>query len=475
MSPFPMSRREMLARCGVGMGLLGLTQLMGDAGLLTARAGAVDPINPLAPRPPHFPAKAKRVVHIFANGGPSQVDTFDPKPTLQEYAGKPLPTANLRTERKTGTALPSPFKFQKYGQSGLEVSELFAHTAKHIDDICVIRSMHADVPNHEPSFMLMNTGEARLIRPSVGSWVTYGLGTENQNLPGFITMCPGGYPLLESQNWQSGFLPGVFQGTYIDTKHTDPEKLVEFIRNKTAPGDQRKQLDLLGRLNRMHQESRPNDPQLEARIQSFELAYRMQSEATDAFDVGKEPKQVLDAYGPGEQARSLLLARRLVERGVRFVQVAHGPVQPWDSHENIDKEHKRLAGQCDRAISALITDLKRLGLFESTLIVWGGEFGRTPVVELPTPGNAKTATGRDHNHWGFTVWLAGGGVKGGQAVGATDEFGFRAVENPVHVHDLHATILHLLGFDHEKFTYRYAGRDFRLTDVHGRVVKEVLA
>jgi arylsulfatase A-like enzyme len=288
-------------------------------------------------------------------------------------------------------------------------------------------------------------------------------------------MCPGGYPLLESQNWQSGFLPGVFQGTYIDTKHTDPEKLVEFIHNKTAPGDQRRQLDLLGRLNKMHQESRPNDPQLEARIQSFELAYRMQSEATDAFDVSKEPKHVLDAYGPGEQARSLLLSRRLVERGVRFVQVAHGPVQPWDSHENIDKEHRKLANQCDRAIAALIADLKRLGLFESTLIIWGGEFGRTPVVELPTPGNAKTATGRDHNHWGFTVWLAGGGVKGGQAVGATDEFGFKAVENPVHVHDLHATILHLLGFDHEKFTYRYAGRDFRLTDVHGRVVTEVLA
>ncbi|MDB5313698.1 MAG: hypothetical protein JWO38_7900 [Gemmataceae bacterium] len=468
----PISRREMLARCGMGMGLLGLAPLLAD----TARAAA-DPINPLAPRPPHFPGKAKRVIHIFANGGPSQVDTFDPKPALAKYAGKPLPAANLRTERRTGAAFPSPFKFQKYGKSGLEVSELFSNTAKHIDDICVIRSMHADVPNHEPSFLLMNTGEARLIRPSVGSWVAYGLGTENQNLPGFITMCPAGMPLLESQNWQAGFLPGVFQGTYIDTKHTDVEKLVEHVRSKTTPpADQRRQLDLLARLNAAHQAARPDDPQLEARIRSFELAYRMQTEAAEAFDVTREPKHVLEAYGPGEQARSLLLARRLVERGVRFVQVSHGPVQPWDSHDDLEVEHRRLAGQVDRAIGALISDLKRLGLFESTLIVWGGEFGRTPVVELPTPGsNAGKVNGRDHNHWGFTVWMAGGGVKGGQAVGATDEFGFKAVENPVHVHDLHATMLHLLGFDHEKFTFRYAGRDFRLTDVHGRVVKEVLA
>jgi hypothetical protein len=468
----PFSRREMLTRCGVGMGLIGLTQVLSDARLL-----AVDPVNPLAPREPHFPAKAKRVIHIFANGGPSQVDTFDPKPLLEKYAGKPLPMENLRTERRTGAAFPSPFKFKKYGESGIEVSELFAHTAEHIDDICVIRSMHADVPNHEPSFMLMNTGEARLVRPSLGSWVTYGLGTENQNLPGYVAMCPGGMPLLESQNWQSAFLPGIFQGTYVDTKHTDPEKLIENIRNRYAPGiNQRRQLDLLQRLNQMHQSARDADPQLEARIQSFELAYRMQSEATDAFDVSKEPKHIREAYGPGDQARTLLIARRLIERGVRFVQISHAPVQPWDSHDDLEIQHRRLAGQVDKAIAALISDLKRLGLFDSTLIVWGGEFGRTPVVELPTPGsNAGKINGRDHNHWGFSVWLAGGGVKGGYIHGATDEFGFKAVEKPVHVHDLHATILHLLGFDHEKFTFRYAGRDFRLTDVHGRVVKEILA
>ncbi|HYH68613.1 MAG TPA: DUF1501 domain-containing protein [Urbifossiella sp.] len=467
----PFSRRDFLARAGMGFGLTAL------APMLAGEAQAVDAVNPLAPRQPHFPGKAKRVIHIFANGGPSQVDTFDPKPALQPYAGQQLPTTNLRTERRTGAAFPSPFTFRPRGKSGIQVSDLFAETAKHIDDICVIRSMYADVPNHEPSFLLMNTGEARLIRPSVGSWVTYGLGTENQNLPGYITMCPGGMPLLDSQNWQCGFLPGVFQGTYLDSRHTDVERLVEHIRNRgMSPADQRRQLDLLARLNGMHQETRPNDPLLEARIRSFELAYRMQSEATEAFDTTRETKAVLDSYGPGEQARSLLLARRLVERGVRFVQVSHAPVQPWDSHDDLEVNHRRLAGQIDKPIAALISDLKRLGLFESTLIIWGGEFGRTPVVELPTPGsNAGKVNGRDHNHWGFSMWMAGGGVKGGTVVGATDEFGFRAVENPVHVHDLHATVLHLLGFDHEKFTFRYAGRDFRLTDVHGRVVREVLA
>lgn len=471
--PFP-SRRQMLARCGVGMGLVGLTQLLSDSRLLSAERQFLDP---LAPKAPHFAPKAKRVIHIFANGGPSQVDTFDPKPLLNKYHGKPLPTTNLRTERKTGAAFGSPFKFQKYGQSGLEVSELFTHTAKHIDDICVIRSMHADVPNHEPSFLLMNTGESRLVRPSFGSWVTYGLGTENQNLPAFVSMCPGGMPLMESQNWQSAFLPGIYQGTYINTKDTDPEKLIEHIRNKFAsPTAQRKQLDLLQKLNRQHQEARDADPQLESRIQSFELAFRMQTEATDAFDIRKETRETIESYGNTDQGRSLLIARRLVERGVRFVQVSHAPVQPWDSHDDIEVNHRRLAGEIDRGISALITDLKRLGLFESTLILWGGEFGRTPVVELPQAGsNAGKINGRDHNHWGFSVWLAGGGVKGGQAIGATDEFGFKAVEKPIHVHDLHATMLHLLGFDHEKFTYRYAGRDFRLTDVHGKVVREVLA
>ena len=469
----PSSRREFLTRTGVGMGLLGLTQLLGDAKLLTA---AERDVTPLAPRSPHFPAKAKRVIHIFANGGPSQIDTFDPKPLLAKYAGKPLPKDNLRTERRTGAAFPSPFKFKSYGESGIQVSELFDKTAAHIDDMCIIRSMHAEVPNHEPSFLLMNTGEGRQVRPSIGSWLTYGLGTENQNLPGYVAMCPGGMPLLESQNWQSGFLPGAYQGTYVDTKNTSVDKLIENIKNASPSTLQRKQLDLLAKLNAAHQQARPADANLEARIQSFELAYRMQTEATEAFDVTCESKETLAAYGPGDQAKSLLIARRLVERGVRFVQVSHGPVQPWDSHDDLEAQHRRLAREVDQPIAALLTDLKRLGLFEDTLVIWGGEFGRTPVVELPTAGaNAGKVNGRDHNHYGFSTWMAGGGVKGGTVVGSTDEFGFKAVENKVHVHDLHATILHLMGFDHEKFTYRYAGRDFRLTDVHGRVVKEVLA
>jgi hypothetical protein len=458
----------MLRRSGMGMAGLALLPLLQESETRAA--------NPLAPRGPHFPAKAKRVIHLFMNGGPSHVDTFDPKPMLQKYAGKPIPKT-LPTERKTGAAFPSMFRFKKYGQSGIEVSELFAHTAECIDDICVIRSMHADVPNHEPSLLLMNCGEARLVRPSMGSWLTYGLGTENQNLPGFIAMCPGGYPIQESQNWQAGFLPGIYQGTYIDTQHQSIDRLIENIRNHSMSlAEQRRQLDLLRSLNERHKSERPGDGQLEARIQSFELAYRMQMEAAEAFDVSREPKHILNMYGPGVQARQILIARRLIERGVRFVQVWHGEGQPWDNHDDIEVNHRRLAGQCDRAIAALLKDLKARGLLDETLVIWGGEFGRTPTVELPTPGaNAGKVNGRDHNHYGFTMWLAGGGVKGGQVIGATDEFGFAAVENKVHVHDLHATILYLLGFDHEKFTYHYAGRDFRLTDVHGRVIREVIA
>jgi len=472
-----LTRREFLCRSGMGMAGVSLASLMGGFGGLL-NAGANEPmVSPLSPRQPHFPAHAKHVIHIFCNGGPSHVDTFDPKPSLEKYAGKNLPTENLRTERKTGAAYPSPFKFKKYGKSGIEVSELFSHVAESIDEIAVIRSMHADVPNHEPSLLLMNCGEARLVRPSFGSWVTYGLGTENQNRPGFISMCPGGYPIQESQNWQSGFLPGVYQGTYIDTQHTKIEKLIEHIKNNyTSLPEQRQQLDLLQQLNERHQRKRKEDAQLEARIQSFELAYRMQMDATDAFDVSREPEAIRKMYGEGTQARQILIARRLIERGVRFVQVWHGSGQPWDNHDDIEVEHRKLAKSTDQAIGALLKDLKQRGMLQDTLVVWGGEFGRTPTVELPTPGsNAGKINGRDHNHHGFTMWLAGGGVKGGYVHGATDEFGFQAVENKVHVHDLHATLLRLLGFDHEKLTFRSAGRDFRLTDVHGNVVKELIA
>jgi hypothetical protein len=461
----------------MGFGMLGLAGLLSADGWLTPAAAASGYANPMAPKEPQFAARAKHVIHLFMNGGPSHVDTFDPKPSLEKYAGQNLPTENLRTERKTGAAFPSPFKFRKYGESGIEVSDLFASVAESIDEVAVIRSMHADVPNHEPSLMLMNCGESRLVRPSMGAWVTYGLGTENQNLPGFIAMCPGGYPIKDSENWQSAFLPGVYQGTYIDSQHDQIEKLIENVKNPdVSAGDQRRQLDLLAEINRRHLEEHQRDPALEARIHSFELAYRMQSDAAEAFDVSREPQYILDMYGPGVQARQILVARRLIERGVRYVQLWHGAGQPWDNHDDIEVNHRKLAGECDRAIGALIKDLKQRGLLDETLIVWGGEFGRTPTVELPQKGaNAGKVNGRDHNHYGFTVWLAGGGVKGGQVYGATDEFGFQAVENRVHVHDLHATLLALLGFDHKRLTFRHAGRDFRLTDVHGEVVKALIA
>ncbi|HTM56764.1 MAG TPA: DUF1501 domain-containing protein [Pirellulales bacterium] len=468
LSNVPMTRRELLARSGTGFGLLGLAGVLaGDGALETATAA--QPSTALSPKLPQFAAKAERVVHLFMNGGPSQVDTFDPKPLLDKHHGQPLP-GSLRTERKTGAAMRSPFKFARYGQSGIEISELFAKTAQHADDLCVIRSMVAEVPNHEPSLLLMNCGDGRLPRPSFGSWVTYGLGSENQNLPGFIAMCPGGYPIVATQNWRSAFLPGAYQGTYIDTKHTELEKLVENIQNHSLPpAAEREMLDLAQRLNRRHLEARAGDAQLEARIQSFELAYRMQSEAADAFDISREPQSIRDLYTSGQHGRQLLITRRLLERGVRFVQVWSGAGQPWDNHDNLEKQHRQLATDWDQPIAAFLTDLKQRGLLDSTLVMWGGEFGRTPVAELPQ------LNGRDHNHYGFSMWLAGGGARGGHVHGATDDFGFAAVENKVHVHDLHATLLHLLGFDHTKLTYRYAGRDFRLTDVQGNVVRELLA
>ena len=478
----PNTRREFLQRSGMGMGMLGLASTLGTSSLVgSGTADAATPNktgpNPMQVRAPHFPAKAKRVIHIFLNGGMSQVDTFDPKPELTKFHGKQIPL-NLRTERETGAAFRSPFKFRKYGKSGIEVSEIFSHVGEMIDDICVIRSMHANVPNHEPSLMLMNCGEATQVRPAMGSWVTYGLGSENQNLPGFIAMSPGGYPIKGAENWQSGFLPGAYQATYLDTKNTSIEKLIANIRNAAGmpKAEQRRQLDLLKALNRRHQEARQADANLEARLQSFELAYRMQMEATDAFNLNQEPASVHKMYGETPQAKQILIARRLIERGVRYVQLWHGAGQPWDAHDNVAGNHRKLAGECSQAIGALLKDLKQRGLLDETLVLCGGEFGRTPTVELPKPGgNGGSVTGRDHNHYGFTMWMAGGGVKGGHVHGATDDFGFQAVENRVHVHDLHATMLHLLGFDHTKLTYRYAGRDFRLTDVHGKVVKEILA
>ncbi|AGA30241.1 hypothetical protein Sinac_6139 [Singulisphaera acidiphila DSM 18658] len=470
--PSRMSRRSLLQRSALGLGALGLGDLFSAQKVYAGPSLEGGAGDALATKLPHFPGKAKRVIHFFLNGGPSQVDTFDPKPALLKYAGQPAPE-NLTTERKTGAAFPSPFKFQKYGQSGIEVSELFSRTAQHIDDIAVIRSMVAQVPNHEPSLMLMNCGDSVLSRPSVGAWVMYGLGTENQNLPGFVAMCPSGLPIKDSENWQSGFLPGIFQGTFIDPQHTEIDKLIENIRSPHATqAVQRRQLDLLRSLNAEHREPRV-DARLDARIQSFEMAFRMQMEAADAFDIAREPQYIRESYGNGVHGRQTLIARRLLERGVRYVQLWHGAGQPWDHHAQIEQNHRKLAAEIDQPIAALLTDLKQRGMLEDTLVIWGGEFGRTPTVELD--GNGKSALGRDHNHYGFTVWMAGGGIRGGTIHGATDDFGFKAVKDPVSVHDFHATILHLLGFDHERLTYRYAGRDFRLTDVHGQVVRSILA
>ena len=462
-----LTRRHALRSMGTGMGLLALP------GLLEAKSPVAN--NPLAPKPSHFRPRAKHIIHIYLNGGPSQVDTWDPKPELDRWAGQMLPARNLTTERVTGVALASPFKFRQHGDSGLWCSEVFHQTAsQHADRICVIRSMYANTPNHEQSMRLMNCGDERLSRPSYGSWLTYGLGTENQNLPGFVALCPG-LPVADYSNWRSSFLPGIYQGTYLDTRKERAEELLENIRNPSiSSAGQRRQLDLLARLNRQHQQPRDEDPQLEARIQSFELAYRMQMEATDALDISRETASIQRLYRANTvHGRQMLVARRLIERGVRVVQCYHGDVQPWDSHDQIEKNHRKLGNECDVPIAALLTDLRQRGLLGETLVVCGGEFGRTPAVEIPLDGK-QPPTGRDHNHHGFSVWLAGGGVRGGMTYGATDDFGYRAVEDRVHVHDLHATMLHLMGFDHEQLTYRFAGRDFRLTDVHGRVVREIV-
>jgi hypothetical protein len=464
-SGLPLTRRELLSRIGGGFGALGLAGAFADAGLLASEADA--PADPLAPRPPHFPARAKRVIFLFMNGGPSHIDTFDPKPLLKQYEGKPAPDGFADPKRKAkGAIMPSPFTFQNYGASGIPVSELFPEVGRCIDDICVLRSVHTDNPNHEPSLLMMNSGNMQPIRPSLGSWLTFGLGSENRNLPGFVVLCPG-KPVVGPQHWSNSFLPGIYQGTHINNKTIDPDAIIRDIRNPHLPQSaQREQLDLLQGLNRAHLESRGRDEPLEARIASLEMAFRMQFEAREVFDVGRESKATRDLYGDGTFANACLIARRLAERGVRIVQVYYGNDQPWDDHQDITN-HRNHARESDRPIAALLRDLKSRGLLEDTLVIWGGEFGRTPTSE--------GAKGRDHHSMGFSMWLAGGGVKGGMIYGATDELGFKAVEDRMHIHDLHATILHLMGLDHERLTYRYSGRDFRLTDVHGTVATGILA
>jgi hypothetical protein len=401
---------------------------------------------------------------------------------LDRYHGQPLPGGTIATERKTGALMRSPFAFKKYGHVGMDVSELFPHVGECADDICFIRSVYTDIPNHEPSMLMMNTGHTQVGRPSLGSWLTYGLGSENQNLPGFVVLCPEVPTTVGPPLWNSAFLPAVHQGTFIADKveketevvgkDFDPKKLISFIHNdKFSLPEQRRELDLLEQLDRMRlQRDAVKDPQLEATLSSMETAYRMQTEAPDVFDIRKESEATLKLYGTGSTARGCLMAVRLVERGVRMVQVYYAKGDPWDAHADINA-HRKNAKDSDQPFAAVIKDLKSRGLFKDTLVICGSEFGRTPVMEM----GGGQQNGRDHNPFGFTMWLAGGGVKGGTIYGATDDFGFKAVEKPVHVHDLHATILHLMGIDHTKLTYRYSGRDFRLTDVSGNVIHEILA
>jgi hypothetical protein len=445
------NRREALSRVAGGMGTLALSDLLQAAPALA----------------PRFPAKAKRIIHLFMNGGPFQCDLFDPKPEANKHAGRRPPAADLRTERPTGALMAVPFAFRRHGASGLELSELLPLTAQHADELCVIRSMHTDNPNHGPALFMMNNGTLTPNRPTLGAWMSYGLGSENQNLPNFVVCCPG-RPVRFAELWSNGFLPGEHQGMYVNHSNLDPSKMIPFLSNAaTGATDQKRQLELMRVLNAAHQREREGDALLEARIRAMETAYRMQMEASDAFDVAQEAERTRDLYGRTPFANGCLLARRLAERGVRFVQVYYGNGQPWDTHSKHNELTRKLSGDIDRPVAALLEDLKNRGMLEDTLVLWGGEFGRTPTTE--------NADGRDHNPWGFTMWMAGAGVRGGTAFGATDAFGFRAVQDKVHVHDLHATLLHLLGFDHEKLTYRHAGRDYRLTDVSGEVVHGLLA
>ena len=461
-----LDRRRWLHQAGMGLGMLGVGSLL--------EAEAASDQGRHRVELPHHPPKAKHVIHIFFNGGLSQMDSFDPKPMLARYHGKTLPARSPETENMTGGAFASPFKFKPYGQSGIEVSDLFPHIGQVVDKLCVIRSMHTDSVTHTPSLMMMNSGTLTQTTPAMGSWVTYGLGTENRSLPGFVVLCPGGLPIAGPNNWRSAFLPSVYQGTLVDTDNTDVERLIADIRNrKIGTAQQRRQLDLLQQLNLEHRQRTGADDAIDARIESYELAYRMQASASDAFDIGKEPAHIREMYGDSAQGRQLLIARRLVERGVRFVQCWHGKNQPWDNHSKLEKEHRFRANECDRGIGALIADLDQRGLLDETIVFFCGEFGRTPTAELSEQG--KSLLGRDHNPYAFTCCVAGGGFRRGEGYGKSDPFGYQAIENRVHVHDLHATILHQLGIDHKRFTYRHAGRDFRLTDVDGHVVQGVLA
>jgi hypothetical protein len=509
----PVTRRDALCRIGNGFGMMAFAGMVGES--LRAAEGIVRPDGTMGMATLDFPQKVKRVIFLFMNGGCSSIDSFDPKPMLDKYDGQPLPGGTIKTERRTGALMKSPFQFKKYGQCGMDVSELWPKLGEVADDICWVRSVYTDIPNHEPSCLMMNTGANQAGRPSMGAWLTYGLGTENKNLPGYVVLCPNVPTTVGPPLWSNGFLPAINQGTYISNRVQeanadaadgempadpmpmrempqkdkdgkeipkkvviertfDPKKLVSFVNNpKFTLDEQKREMDLLNNLEKFRREETGSDQQVESVIQSMEVAYRMQTEAPDVFDIRKESQATLDLYGPGAVARGSLTAVRLAEKGVRMTQVYYSSGDPWDAHGDIFA-HKTNAKNSDQAFAAVIKDLKSRGLWKDTLVVCGSEFGRTPVREVGgASGNIKR--GRDHNPFGFTMWLAGGAVKGGTIYGATDDFGFKAVEKPVHVHDIHATILYLFGIDHTKLTYRYSGRDFRLTDVAGNVLHDLLA
>lgn len=475
------SRRQFLWNAGARFPMLALVDLLSRDGFFTRHAQAApakNTPNPLAAKPPHFPAKAKHVVFLFMNGAPSQVDTFDPKPALTRHHGQPYKGdltvgSNMRA---VGHLMQSPFEFRKHGESGLEISSLFPHTAKFADDLCVLRSMYTDTAAHASGCLQMNTGSILIGKPSLGSWLSYGLGTGNENMPAFVVMTdPRGGPIGSASNWTAGYMPAAFQGTLFRSGGTPLLDLAtpEGVSDRT----QRRALDLLREMNEVHLHSRPDESELAARIESYELAYRMQTSAAEAVDLDRESAQTRAMYGLDQKitsdfGRKCLVTRRLLERGVRFVQLYSGGghiEDTWDGHNDCISNHKLHAGETDQPIAALIADLKRTGLWDQTLLVWGGEFGRTPTSE----GVGKP--GRDHDWYGFSMWLAGAGVKGGQAIGSTDELGFKAVEDPIHVSDLHATILHLMGLDHTRLTYFYSGLKQRITGVRGNVVKKVLS
>lgn len=468
-NPFPaVSRRDALQRVGAGFGTLGLASMLATPSLQAAPTS-----SPLLSKLSHFAPKAKRVIQLFMPGGPSQTDSFDYKPEVAKYAGQRPTEVDRKSLRNTkGGLFPSPFKFKQYRDCGKWVSDIFPHVGACADDICFIHSMHTDIPEHAGAMIMMSVGHLQPNRPSMGSWLVYGLGTDNQNLPGFVAMSPRAQPRGGLAHWGNSFLPGAYAGCYVNIAQMKPDSVLQDLRNQfVSIEDQRKQADLLSQLNRLHADREQRDAGLEGRIAAMEMAFRMQFSVPEAFDVSSETKATLDLYGESEYAKGCLLARRLIERGVRCVQLSHsidGYDIAWDTgHDNIEQGHAVLAKACDQGIAALIKDLKQRGLFDETLLVWGGEFGRAPTSE--------GQKGRDHDHYGYTVWMAGGGVKGGTSYGSTDQFGLSAVENRVHVHDLHATILHLMGLDHEKLTYRYSGRDYRLTDIHGHVVHDVIA